>query len=99
MRTSSKAAVIGAAAGFAFATLSLVEPHLPDQPVRTPEQVREQRMQQDLEDLGDADGNQKARMRDEGNDLVDHLEEERLRPGEHRPPEGPKPPRLRFIIK
>lgn len=98
MSAKNKAAVVAAAAGVAFAGMNLVTPHLPNQPAKTPGEIRQEQRDQTNGDLSDADEKQKGRYRDEGNDLVDADNSDRLRPGEHRPPpEGPKVPRFRFI--
>lgn len=63
----------------------------------TPEEVRRNHQQQMVDDLGDADDNSKQRMRDDGNDHLDAENDQKLRPGEHRPPE-PTRPKLRIRL-
>jgi hypothetical protein len=90
----NKAAIVAAAASVAFAGMSMVEPHLPNQPAKTPGQIQQEQRDRSNEDLSDADEKQKDRYRDEGGDLLNANERDKLRPGEYRAPE---PPRFRFL--
>lgn len=96
MSAKKKSAIIAAAASVAFATMTMVEPHLPNQPVKTAEQIQQEQRNQSQNDLSDAVENQKNQNRDSGDDLADAESRDRLRPGEHRPPELPK---FRFFPK
>jgi len=63
----------------------------------TPDEVRQNRQQQLVEDLSDADENSKERMRESGKDHLDAENDQKLRPGEHRPPE-PRRPKIRIRL-
>lgn len=99
MSARDKAAVVAAAAGVAFAGMTMLEPHLPNQPANTPAQIQENRRDQSVEDLNDTDDAQKDRHREDGNALQDANERDKLRPGEHRPPPEPSIPKFRFFPK
>lgn len=100
MSAKNKAAIAAAAASVAFAGMSLVTPHLPNQPTETPAQIQQEQRDQTYSDLSDAEENQNGRYRDEGNDGVNADSRERLRPAEHRPPpQVPEVPKFRFIPK
>lgn len=84
-------ALIGATViGLAIGANQLLSPS-------TPEEVRQNLHQQMTEDLADADENSKGRMRDSGNDHLHAENDQKLRHGEHRPPEPHRPKiRIRF---
>lgn len=63
----------------------------------TPEEIRQGQQQRRLEDLADADANSKQRMRDEGNDHINAENDQKLGPGERRPPE-PYRPKIRLRL-
>ncbi|GGD24602.1 hypothetical protein [Nocardioides daphniae] len=63
----------------------------------TPEESRQNQQQQQVENLSDADENNKQRMRDEGNDHVDAENDQKVRSGERRPPE-PYRPKIRIRL-
>lgn len=63
----------------------------------SPEDVRQNQQQQQVENLSDADENSKGRMRDEGNDHGNAENDEDLKPGEHKPPE-PYRPKIRIRL-
>lgn len=96
MSAKDKTAIVLGTAALAFAAMTMVQPHLPDQPARTPQQLQQDRLDKDVADLSDADENRKGRLREEGNDLLEADRRDRLRPGERRPP---KVPSFRFVIK
>ena len=85
MKSLKEGVVIGATVvGLAVGANQLLSP-------RTPEEVRRDQQQQQVADLSDADENNKQRMRDEGSAHADAENGQRLRSGEHRPPEHYRP--------
>lgn len=53
---------------------------------RSPAELQEQRNQQQVQDLVDSQERVQERIRQDGESLLDALQEEKVRPGEHRPP-------------
>ena len=78
----SRAAVGLGAMGLAAGVLTAISP---DQP-QTEQDRSRSNIERDLGNLSDSEEANRDRFRDEGKDLGDANNEERLRPGEHRPP-------------
>lgn len=89
MATVRERVAVGLAAGGVLWGLNtMLQPgHDDPDPARSPAGTS---IQQDLEDLADADEISKNRMRDEGNDLIDGNLKDELNPSERRPPEAPR---------
>lgn len=58
--------------------------------------LEENRRQQQVQDLSDADDNSKSRMREEGNDHLTSEQAKKNIPGAPRPPEPNRRPRIRI---
>ncbi len=78
----AKICVVATVAGLTGAGLKYLEP-------RTPEQLRQDRVQEQVEQLSDADEANKDRLRRDGEDAAEAHRRDRLRPAEHRPPDRP----------
>lgn len=75
------AAVAAAVVGLAAGSLNALSPAEPTRPIDT-----NQRIQQQVNDLGDADERNKSRMQDDADDLRNAENARRNGAGEHRPP-------------
>jgi hypothetical protein len=65
---------------------------------KTPAELEQSRLDQQIQDLGDSQEMVEERRRAEGESLGNALQEERNLPGEHRLPEEPRLPRFRIRI-
>lgn len=89
--TVKETALIGATViGLAIGANQMLSPS-------TPQEQRQNHQQQLVEDLSDADETSKQRMRESGTDHSDAENDQKLRPGERRPPE-PYVPRIRIRL-
>lgn len=77
-----KVFVAVAAVALVFGGLHYLEP-------KTPRELRDARLREQIEQLSDADETTRDRQRRDGDDLRDADSRDRLRPGERRPPELP----------
>jgi len=89
MSWKSNALIVITVAGLAIGGLSALEP-------RTQAEIEQDRQQDQLGQLSDAQEIENDRRRKAGEDLLDANELDKLIPGEHRPPEGDLP---RFRIR
>ena len=85
MNWQAKVCAGATAVGLLVGGLQYLEP-------KTPEQTR----QQQIEQLSDSHEKTKERMRQDGEDIAEADRLDRLRPGEHHPPEKP---RLRLRLR
>lgn len=79
---SAKLVVALGTAGLLSGALWMFQPPSPD-----PHERSRQQQQQQVNDLSDADQQQRDRYRDAGNDHVNAENARRVTPGEYRPPE------------
>jgi|GEM_PF-6319903 hypothetical protein len=59
-------------------------------PSGTPDEQRRQQLQQDLDQLDEAQSKERERMQRDGEDHAESERRRKLVPGEHRPPELPR---------
>lgn len=90
MSLAAKAAAVAAVTALVAGGLSVLQP-------KTLEQQRQERLQQQWEQLADADEQSKERLRRRGEDLQRADARDRLRPAERRP-RPVDPPRVRLRL-
>lgn len=91
MSIKQTAAIVLGVAALGIGALSAFEP-------KSPQELEKARVEQQVQDLSDAQDREFERRRAEGEALGDALAQERSIPGEHRPPEDPRQPRIRIRI-
>ena len=65
---------------------------------KTPSEVQQQRQEQRVHDLSENEKNVHQQWRQDGNDLLDAVNEDELRPGEVRPPEPGLKPKFKIPL-